>query len=108
MYQLFGFAEKLNIQNYINSTKNILLYMYGLGRFAEKLNIQNCVNFTGNWVYHMYRFSGFVEKLNIHSYVNLMEVVYNRCMDCWICRLIEFLELHKFNGKFCTLYVQNV
>ena len=48
MYEMFGFAEKLNIQNCENSTGNCLHYKYGSSGFVEKLIIQNCENSTGN------------------------------------------------------------
>ena len=32
-----GFAEKLNVQNSINSTKNSVHYTYGMFGFQEKL-----------------------------------------------------------------------
>ena len=51
--------------------------------FTEKLNVQNCGNSTGNYVRYMYVMTGF-------------------------CRKIECPELHKFYGKFSTLYVRNV
>ena len=44
--------------------------MYGMARFAEKLNIQNCVNSTGNCVLQIYGLSGFADKLKIQNYVN--------------------------------------
>ena len=50
MYGMSGFAEKLNILKYINSTGNYLHYMYGISGFADKLKIQNSVNSTGNCV----------------------------------------------------------
>ena len=43
MYVMSGFAEKLNIQNYVNSMGNCVHYMYGMSEFAEKLKIENCV-----------------------------------------------------------------
>jgi len=39
MYGMFGFTEKLNIHNHVNSTGNCVHYMYGIFGFAEKLNI---------------------------------------------------------------------
>ena len=57
MYGLPKFAEKLNIQNFVNSTGNCVHYMYGFFGFAENqksadtLNEQNCINPTGNCVY---------------------------------------------------------
>ena len=80
MNRLSRSAEKLNIQNCLNSTGNCVHYMYGWSGFAEKLNIQNSVNLTGNCVHYMYRSYGFAKK-------------------------IEYLELRKFNGKLCTLYI---
>ena len=44
MYEISGFAEKLNIQNWGNSTGNCVRYMYVMSGFAKKLNVQNCVN----------------------------------------------------------------
>ena len=45
---MFGFAEKLNVQNSVNSTGNCVQYMYGMSGFVEKLNLQNCINSTEN------------------------------------------------------------
>ena len=45
----------------------------------EKLNIQNCVNPMRSYARWMYEFSRLAE--------------------------IEYLELCKFNGKLCTIYV---
>ena len=39
MYGMPGFAEKLNIQNCVNSTGNYVDYPYGMSRFADKLKI---------------------------------------------------------------------
>ena len=50
--------------------KSCTLYMYGMSRFAEKLNIQNCVNSTGNCVLEIYELTGFADKLKIQNYVN--------------------------------------
>ena len=54
MYEMSGFAEKLNIQNFVNSTGNCVNYIYGLSGFAETLKIQNCVNLVGNFVHYRY------------------------------------------------------
>ena len=35
MYVMSGFAEKLNVQNSINSTKNSVHYTYGMFGFEE-------------------------------------------------------------------------
>ena len=50
---MVGFAEKLTLQNYGNSTGNYVCYMYGMSRFAEKLNIPNSENSTGNFVHYL-------------------------------------------------------
>ena len=39
--------------------------MYEMSGFAKKLNIENCENSMGNCVHYMYGMSGFAEKLNI-------------------------------------------
>ena len=51
MYEISGFAEKLKILKYINSTGNYVSYTCGMSGFADKLKIQNCVNSTGNCVH---------------------------------------------------------
>ena len=73
-----GFAEKLNVQNSINSTKNSVHYTYGMFGFEEKLiakaaqiqgkigdtkrteclnllkiDCPNCENSTGNCVHYI-------------------------------------------------------
>ena len=50
---MFGFAEKLNIQNYKFNGKLFTLYMYERFGFAKKLNIQNCENSLGNCVHYI-------------------------------------------------------
>ena len=39
MYEMSRYAEKLKIQNCINSTRNCVHYIDGLFGFANKLNI---------------------------------------------------------------------
>ena len=51
MYGIFGFAEKLKIFKYINSTGNYVDYMYGMFGYADKLKIQNNVNSPINCVH---------------------------------------------------------
>ena len=71
-----GFAEKIKMQNCVNSTGNWAHYYYGLSEFVEKLYIQNYVNSTGNCVHYSTR-----------------NIVYIICMDCldllknWISRI---------------------
>ena len=51
MYGMSGFAKKLNILKYINSTGNYVHSMYGMSRFADKLKFKNSVNSAGNCVH---------------------------------------------------------
>ena len=37
MYELFGLAEKLNIQNCVNSTRKCVHYLYGLSGYEKKI-----------------------------------------------------------------------
>ena len=55
------------------SQKSCTLDTYGMSRFAEKLKIQNCVNSTGNCVHKIYGLSRFADKLKIHYCVNSNE-----------------------------------
>ena len=48
-----GFAEKLNVQNRINSMGNCLHQMYGMFGFAKILNIQNFINSSGNPIHYI-------------------------------------------------------
>ena len=58
------------------------LYIYGMSVFAEKLNVQNYGNSTGNYVHYSYGMSGFVEKLNVQTVEIQREIVYNICTEC--------------------------
>ena len=75
MYGLFGFVEKLNIQNCVNSMGNCVHYTYGLSGFTQKqnsvdtLNVQNCINPTRYCEHQMYRLSRFAKNLDIHNCV---------------------------------------
>ena len=107
MYGMSGFIEKLNIQNWKNSTRNCFhyictecldlqkteypelrkfngklftLYMCGRSCFGEKLNIQNYENSLGNCVHYI-----FTERLDFRKF--------------------DYPELWKFNWKLCTLYM---
>ena len=108
-------------------------YTYDMSRFAEKLNIQNWENWMGNCVHYMHGLSGLAEKLNIpyrlYSMGNCVHYICTECLDLQkncisrttkiqheivyniyvrkvtICWKIEYLELRKFIGKLCTLYI---
>ena len=61
---------------------NCVHYIDELSGFAEKLNIQNCVNSMRICVHYMYRLFGFAEKLNIQNSVIQREIWYIICMEC--------------------------
>ena len=82
MYEMSRYAEKLKIENCINSTRNCVHYIDGLFGFTDKLNIQNCVNSTGICVRYMYGLSKFAEKLNIQNSVIQRVIVYIICTEC--------------------------
>ena len=48
MYRMTRCAKKLNILKYINSMGNYVHYTCGMSGFADKLKIQNSLNSTGN------------------------------------------------------------
>ena len=79
MYRRFGFAEKLNIWNCKNLTKNCVHYIC-----AEWLDLKI------NWIF---RAAKIQRKIVYVIYVQ----------NDWICRKIEYLESQKFNGKLCIL-----
>ena len=82
MYGMSRLAEKLKIQNCINSTGSCVHYVDELSGFADKLNIQICVNSMGICVRYMYGLFGFAEKLNIQNSVIQREIVYIICIEC--------------------------
>ena len=53
-----------------------------MSAFAEKLNVQNYGNSTGNYVHYSNRMSGFAEKLNVQTTEIQLEIVYNICTEC--------------------------
>jgi len=83
--------------------------MYGKSGFAEKLKIQNFVNSAGI-VYIIYvrniSICREIEHLEIYKFNGKLRALYVRTV--WIFKENENPELHKFNGKLCTLNVQNV
>ena len=59
-----GLAKKieyLELQKF--NRKLCTLYLYKMFGFAEKLIVQNCANSAGNCVHQMYGMFGFAEKL---------------------------------------------
>ena len=65
LYKTFGYVEKLNVQNCVNSTENCVQYMYGMSGFAEKLNVQICENSMRNCACYMCGMLGLAGKLHI-------------------------------------------
>ena len=67
---------------------NYVHYMYGMFGFVDKLKIQNCVNSTGNCVHLMDEMSSFAEKLNIQYFINLagysVDYICTECLDLQI------------------------
>ena len=68
-----GFAEKLNVQNSINSTKNSVHYTYGVFGFEEKL-IAKAAQIQWEIAYIIStKYFGFAKKLNIQNCINSIE-----------------------------------
>ena len=84
MYEMSGFAEKLNVQICENSTRNCVCYMYGMSKFAKKLNIPNSENSTGNCVHYLC----------------------TTCLD--LQKKVQSPKQRKFNLKLCSIPVRNV
>ena len=78
-YGMFGFAEKLNIQNCENSTRNCFHYI-----------CTECLDFLQNWI---------SKTAKIQR--EIVYIIY--VQNGWIWRKIEYPELQKFNGKLCML-----
>ena len=53
-----------------------------MSAFAEKLNVQNYGNSTGNYVHYSYGMSGFAETFNVQTAEIQQEIVYNICTEC--------------------------
>ena len=81
---MFGFAEKLNIQNYINYMRNSVHYICMECPDLQKKSISRTLKIQREIVYIIY------------------------IQNVWICRKIESPELHKFNGKLFTLYMHGI
>ena len=83
LHGISGFAEKLNIPNFDDSTKNCVHYIR-----------TKCLDLQKNWMSSTAEFNRKFCTLHV--------------CNVWICRKIECPELHKFYEKFFTLYVWNV
>ena len=81
MYEMFGFAEKLNIQNNENSTGSCVHYIC-----TERLDLPK------NWI---------SKTAKIQQEIVYIIYVWNG----WICGKFEYQERRKFDWKFCTLYM---
>ena len=53
-----------------------------MSEFVEKLNVQNYRNSTGNYVQYSYGMSGFAEKLNVQTAEIQREIVYSIHIEC--------------------------
>ena len=63
-----GFVEKIEYPELRKfNGKLYTLYIYGMVGFVEKLNVQNYGNSTKNYVHYSYEMSGFAEKLNVET-----------------------------------------
>ena len=107
MYEMSGFAKKLNFQNRVNWTGNCIHNMYGMSGFAVNLNIQNCENSTRNCVNYI-----FTKRLDLLKnwtsrtakiHRDIVYIIYVQNVN--ISWKIEYSELQKFNGKLCKLYM---
>ena len=107
MYGMSGLAEKIEypeLQKFIR--KLYTLYMYERCGFTEILNIQNCINSTGNCVHYICTNCLDLLKNWLSWIVQIQrEIVYIKCTECSNLQRNWYPELHKFNGKFCTLYM---
>ena len=81
MHGTFGFEEKLDIQNYKNSTGNSVNYI-----------CTECLDLQKNWISRSAKI-----RWKILYVIHVWNV--------WICKKIGYLDLRKFNGKLCTLYM---
>ena len=75
--------------------------------FAEKLIVQICENSTRNCVCYMYGMVGLAKKI---AYLDLQKFSGKLCTlyvrNVWLCRKIECPDLRKFDGKLCTFSVR--
>ena len=55
--------------------------MHGLSAVAERLNIQNCINSMGNFVHYIDGFSVFTEKMNSTDTLNAQNCVNSTGLD---------------------------
>ena len=83
MYELSGFAEKLNIQNFVNSAGIVYIIYVRNVWICRKIEYPELREFNGKLC-----------SLNVRT--------------VWICRQIENPELRKFKWKLCTLNVRKV
>ena len=109
MYEIFGFAEILNIQNWENSTRNCVRYMHVMSRFAKKLNVLNCINSKENCVHYLFTECLYLRKNWMSKTTEIQrEIMYSIRTECLDLQKNWISKQRKFNGKLCTIYVQNV
>ena len=110
MYEMFGFAEKLNIQNYINYTRNSVHYICMECPDLQKNSISRTLKIQREIVYIIYVRNGWIcRKIDcpiLRKFNGKLYTLYVR--NVWICREIEYPELRKFKGKFCTIFMYDM
>ena len=108
MYEMSRFAEKFEYPELRKfNGKLCTLYMYGMSGFIEKLIIQNWKNSTRNCFHYICTECLDLQKNWISRTAKIQReivyIIYVREVLFW--RKIEYLELRKFVGKLCTLYI---
>ena len=107
MYGMSGLAEKIEYPEFQKFNRKLYtLYMNRMCGFAEKLDIQNCINSTGNCAHYICTKCLDLLKNWLSRTVQIQrEIVYIKCTECSDLQRNWYPELHKFNGKFYTLYM---
>ena len=83
MYEMSGFVEKLNIQNFLKSMGNCVHYKCTEYLIRRKIKYPKFHKFNGKLcTLYMYKLSGFTEKLNILKYKIQREIMYIICTEC--------------------------
>jgi len=110
MYGIFGFVEKLNIQNFVNSVRNSVHYIH-----TEHLDLQRNWITKTTWIQREIVYIINVQNVCICIKIENLELRKFNGKLCtlnvwtiWICRYIENPEMQKFDWKLCTLNVRNV
>ena len=107
MYEMSGFAEKLNIQNYENSMGNCVHYICTEYLDLQKNWISIAAKIQPKIVYVIYVRNVWISKKiecpKLRKFKGKLCTLHEQ--NIWMCRKIEYLELRKFNRKLCRLYM---